>query len=144
MRSKMPTGAVVRANTQQNTMVSQYNTISHFKSNPSPNSRSTGSPSGSSSYSVQQISPAPSADSPPVFTNVSAYHSLSTSASNNNSPDKLAANDNTSSSFDCGVCVKEECLCETVGCERPRANKENIVRGDDQGVQAHACRVVTQ
>mmetsp|Transcript_1658 Transcript_1658/g.1644 ORF Transcript_1658/g.1644 Transcript_1658/m.1644 type:complete len:609 (+) Transcript_1658:39-1865(+) len=109
---------------QQNTIPSQYNTISHFKSNPSPNSRSTGSPSGSSSYSVQQISPAPSADSPPVFTNVSAYNNLSTPASNNNSPDKRVLNNATSSSFDCGVCVKEECLCETVGLKDPEPIKK--------------------
>ena len=43
---KNANGGSSQANTQQNTMVSQYNTISHFKSNPSPNSRSTGSPSG--------------------------------------------------------------------------------------------------
>lgn len=121
---KNANGGSSQANTQQNTMFSQYNTISHFKSNPSPNSRSTGSPSGSSSYSVQQISPAPSADSPPVFTNVSAYNSLSTPASNNNSPDKLLANNTTSSSFDCGVCVKEECLCETVGLKDPEPTKK--------------------
>lgn len=47
----------------------------------------------SSIYSVQQISPAPSADSPP-------YDSA-----------KLINNDKD---FDCGICLKDHCVCETV------------------------------
>lgn len=103
----------------------QYNSISHYKSNPSPNSRSAGSPSNSSSYSVQQISPAPSADSPP-FANITTYNNSLTSTSNNNSPAMQAptvSNNASSNSFDCGVCVKEECLCESVGLKDAEPKK---------------------
>ncbi|CAH6721789.1 putative bZIP transcription factor Hapxp [[Candida] jaroonii] len=51
----------------------------------SPMALNSNSPA-SSVYSVQQISPAPSADSPPK-----------------------------KDDFDCGICLKDECLCEDVG-----------------------------
>ncbi|KAG7662379.1 uncharacterized protein J8A68_004150 [[Candida] subhashii] len=85
----------------------------------------TSSPS-SSTYSVQQISPAPSADSPPS----SSYnHSVQpkllpataatlTPMSKNSSPDKPASSIDTSN-FDCGICLKDECLCESVGLKDP-------------------------
>lgn len=104
----------------------------------------TGSPatSSTSSYSVQQISPAPSADSPPLVQNNnnpqihnhSHLHSHSTSTltplSNDTTPDKqsnITGNiknglqnnnhntDNDSADFDCGICLKDECLCASVG-----------------------------
>lgn len=81
----------------------------------SPSNQSTGSPA-SSSYSVQQISPAPSADSPPVYFHQQPYRpSAFTPISIDTTPDKLAL-----TNFDCGVCIKEECLCETVGLKIPQ------------------------
>ncbi|CAK9435596.1 uncharacterized protein LODBEIA_P03230 [Lodderomyces beijingensis] len=97
------------------------------------------SPTGSS-YSLQQISPAPSADSPQnitLYTSHSHSHSqqynnrnsnqIMTPSSNKTTPDKLLlpANPNAeidASNFDCGVCVKEECLCESVGLKEPSKN----------------------
>lgn len=80
--------------------------IRNTKSSPNP------SPS-SSTYSVQQISPAPSADSPPNIAYRSAIHP--TPISNDPTPNKPTE----SSDFDCGVCIKDECLCEDVGLKGP-------------------------
>lgn len=70
-----------------------------------------------SNYSFQQISPAPSADSPPVFNTSQKYNTISsysnsnlTPRSSNETPNKVDSNN-----FDCGVCLKDDCLCETVG-----------------------------
>lgn len=60
-----------------------------------PVTHSTGSPA-SLLYSVQQILPAPLADSPPV--------------AHTHSRRKRLADD-----FDCGICLKEQCLCEEAG-----------------------------
>lgn len=101
------------------------------------------SPAGSS-YSLQQISPAPSADLPPNGSSRNSFqplisrnsssnsnntqHTL-TPVSHNTTPDKLFASNNNNngnngetgaSEFDCGVCVKDECLCESVGLKEPR------------------------
>ncbi|KAF6062570.1 Minimal binding motif of Hap4 for binding to Hap2/3/5 family protein [Candida albicans] len=95
-------------------------------SHPSPSHHNSISPTGSS-YSVQQISPAPSTDSPPNSYNLSndsyrQFHSTLTPISNNNTPDKpLSAAD--VANFDCGVCPKEECLCESVGLKEPTKDK---------------------
>lgn len=101
----------------------------------SPGQQSTGSPAGStSSYSVQQILPAPSADSPPVFhqhqhrhSNLHPSSSL-TPISNNTTPDKpngkpapAVADD-----FDCGICLKDECLCASVGLKQTKSLEETI------------------
>lgn len=119
---KSPNGRGASTSGISNThSTSQYSMITQYKST-SPN-RSVGSPSGSSSYSVQQISPAPSADSPPVFTNVGSSRTNSTPMSNNNTPGKPASN---SQDFDCGVCVKEECLCESVGLKEPETNDRSL------------------
>lgn len=63
----------------------------------------------SSTYSVQQISPAPLADSPPNFSYRNHLHPTPMSA------DPTPARPRGTSDFDCGVCVKNECLCEDVG-----------------------------
>lgn len=95
-------------------------------SHPSPSHHNSISPTGSS-YSVQQISPAPSTDLPPNSYNLSndsyrQFHSTLTPISNNNTPDKpLSAAD--VANFDCGVCPKEECLCESVGLKEPTKDK---------------------
>lgn len=96
----------------------------------------TNSPAASSnsSYSVQQISPAPSADSPPIFNqnnqndpnhhhhHIHTRNNLSTStltpSSNNTTPDKPIGqnkNHHDENDFDCGICLKDECLCASVG-----------------------------
>ena len=50
------------------------------------------------------------------------FHSTLTPISNNNTPDKpLSAAD--VANFDCGVCPKEECLCESVGLKEPTKDK---------------------
>ncbi|CCE78603.1 Piso0_000627 [Millerozyma farinosa CBS 7064] len=101
-----------------------YSAISQYRSSYSNNSSTqvVASPS-SSSYSVQQISPAPSADSPPIFTAISSSktNNTVTPVSNDNTPGKNANTNNNN--FDCGVCVKEECLCETVGLKDPEPKK---------------------
>ncbi|RLV90756.1 hypothetical protein JA1_004372 [Spathaspora sp. JA1] len=75
----------------------------------------------SSSYSVQQISPAPSADSPPSSTSyiprVNSINSLLPKNTNNKGSPNTAGN--TSSDFDCGICLKDDCLCESVGLKAP-------------------------
>lgn len=83
----------------------------------SPVNHSTGSPA-LLQYSVQQILPAPSADSPPavqMFRPVLNHSRPSqvTPLSQDNSPNK--GNKSSTEDFDCGVCLKEQCLCEDVG-----------------------------
>lgn len=66
-------------------------------------------------YSVQQILPAPLADSPPVAPHMRtqlAKPTQITPPSHNPSPHKHAKG---TDDFDCGVCLKEQCLCEDVG-----------------------------
>ncbi|CUM64937.1 uncharacterized protein PRCAT00002555001 [Priceomyces carsonii] len=106
----------------------------------SPGNQSGQSPA-SSSYSVQQLSPAPSVDSPPIVGTMRHGYSLRSSNNNNNnnnnssftpltsshSPDRLNGHERNmleDSNFDCGVCQKEECLCETVGLKssNPKVN----------------------
>lgn len=72
-------------------------------------------------YSVQQILPAPLADSPPLallFRPAQHRHLLASPASSGNTPQrprsKPAPADNNPD-FDCGVCLKDQCLCEEVG-----------------------------
>jgi len=132
---------------QQQQQQQQYYANLNAVLNPSPLNNI--SPTGSS-YSLQQISPAPSADLPPTGTTRNGYqirntmsrnnssnsnstqHTL-TPISNNNTPDKIYSTSNTSnnndnngggavgsSEFDCGVCIKDECLCESVGLKEPR------------------------
>ncbi|KAK6201380.1 uncharacterized protein RJT21DRAFT_120435 [Scheffersomyces amazonensis] len=89
-----------------------------------------GSPA-SSNYSVQQISPAPSADSPPGYSSNTSYlrhNSINKSTTSlnamtaNTTPDKNNQTKQSidSSNFDCGICLKDECLCETVGLKDPK------------------------
>ncbi|KAI5958123.1 hypothetical protein KGF57_002931 [Candida theae] len=124
---------------QQQQQQQYYTSNSGQNSSPLNNISPTGS-----SYSLQQISPAPSADSPPNVTSRNNFqphstisrnnssnsnqtqHTL-TPVSNNTTPDKAFAsgsNGNTgaidASEFDCGVCIKDECLCESVGLKEPR------------------------
>lgn len=77
-----------------------------------PINHSTGSPA-LLLYSVQQILPAPSADSPPA---VQMFRPVLQSRPNQITP--LLQNASPSKNdddFDCGVCLKEQCLCEDVG-----------------------------
>lgn len=81
-----------------------------------PINHSTGSPA-LLQYSVQQILPAPSADSPPavlMFRPVlsQARPSQITPLSQASSPNKRKP---STDDFDCGVCLKEQCLCADVG-----------------------------
>lgn len=136
---------IAHLTTNENQYSSPYNQqINHLqKSNNSPMG-SAGSPAGSnSSYSVQQISPAPSADSPPVFHNHPHHHqnqqqhyapsSLNQTAnvsltpvSNNTTPDKPLKLNTNHADFDCGICLKDECLCESVGLkDTTNADLEN-------------------
>lgn len=71
-------------------------------------------------YSVQQILPAPSADLPPTFSsrNSCAQPRLSLSSASV----KRAANNAVD--FDCGVCLKELCLCEDVGLKSSNSLEE--------------------
>lgn len=125
---------------QQQRQQQQY--FAGFNAGQNPSPLNNISPAGSS-YSLQQISPAPSADLPPNGTTRNSFqphgvisrnnssnsnstqHTL-TPVSNNNTPDKLFASNNNnnnggvdSSEFDCGVCIKDECLCESVGLKEP-------------------------
>ncbi|RCK56605.1 hypothetical protein Cantr_05607 [Candida viswanathii] len=116
-----------------------FNTSRPGSNHPSPHSgpHSAMSPA-SSSYSLQQISPAPSADLPPNFyTNANIQSSRLrksslthlTPISNNTTPAKTAisANDNNNNTdnFDCGVCLKDNCLCESVGLKDVDTNKKS-------------------
>lgn len=96
----------------------QFN-IPQFKLNynnaGSPLNQMSGSPA-SSSYSVQQqVSPAPSADSPTFVGSFRPSISNINLTSDSSSPAKVNKTGSVNNNFDCGVCVKEECLCETVG-----------------------------
>lgn len=86
-----------------------------------PVNHSTGSPA-LLQYSVQQILPAPSADSPPAAPMFRPLlrHVHITPTSQNNSPKKGHDED-----FDCGVCLKEQCLCEDVGL-KPKSLEETL------------------
>ncbi|KAI5951673.1 hypothetical protein KGF54_004748 [Candida jiufengensis] len=135
-RNKQP--SKIQNNTSQLHQNQQTQTFRNTNNNqPSPMNTSL-SPTGSS-YSLQQISPAPSADSP-MNTNISSsqnYPNSSNSAltpiSNNTTPDKLISTTNSndsvidSSNFDCGICIKDECLCESVGLKDPKPTKTNDV-----------------
>ncbi|CAK7897252.1 hypothetical protein CAAN1_27S00980 [[Candida] anglica] len=80
--------------------------MNNFAANTTSSPHTVGSPAGSSSsYSVQQISPAPSGNSPPVFQSNFGVNLTPVSNSESNKNDLE----------DCGVCVKEECFCEEVG-----------------------------
>ena len=85
----------------------------------------TSSSPANSVYSVQQISPAPStsADSPPSFLN-NPMSSRRSRTHNHSHPIRHYSEKRMSigipeekvdPSFDCGVCLKDECLCESVG-----------------------------
>lgn len=94
-----------------------------------PTNHSTGSPA-LLQYSVQQILPAPSADSPPallIFHRVLSQSRLSqiTPLSQDRSPEKRLANTATDD-FDCGVCIEEQCLCEDVGLKSSKTLEETI------------------
>lgn len=94
-----------------------------------PINHSTGSPA-LLQYSVQQILPAPSADSPPavlMFRPVLSQSRLSqtTPLSQNPTPEKRLTNVSTDD-FDCGVCLKERCLCEDVGLKSLKTLEETI------------------
>lgn len=80
-------------------------------------------------YSVQQILPAPSADSPPavsmfrpVLTQQQSRPSQITPLSQNASPHKKLQTDD----FDCGVCLKELCACEEVGLKTTKTLEETV------------------
>ncbi|CAI5757325.1 unnamed protein product [Candida verbasci] len=96
---------------------------------PSPINHNSISPAGSS-YSLQQISPAPSADSPQ--NSFASYRPPSsntlTPISNNTTPGKvnnITAQD--AANFDCGVCLKDNCLCESVGLKEPSKPDDNEI-----------------
>lgn len=94
-------------------------------------SAGAGSPA-SSSYSVQQISPAPSADSPPVYplkhTHTHQQKMANfTPVSKTNTPAK-------DKNFDCGVCLKDDCLCESVGLKDATSEKEIDVQNLEETI----------
>lgn len=93
----------------------------HSLSSVSPRSIQSHSPSSNSSYSVQQISPAPSADSPPHLhaANISRQKSSSMRHSTSNESNGIG-------DFECGMCEKEECLCETVGLKKPSSAQKSL------------------
>ncbi|KAG2731754.1 hypothetical protein G9P44_005341 [Scheffersomyces stipitis] len=122
----------------------------------SPINHNTGSPA-SSAYSVQQISPAPSTDSPPSYANSHNYHNhnhnhqhqhhnsvkgssnLTPRTSSDTTPDhgKSSQQNRDSSSFDCGVCLEDECLCESVGLKDPAPKKaEDLARELEETVNS--------
>lgn len=89
-----------------------------------PANHSTGSPA-LLQYSVQQILPAPSADSPPtalLFRHVpSSKSTLISPTSQNATPikdGKTQHNNGSNDDLDCGVCLKEQCLCEDIGIKQ--------------------------
>lgn len=144
-RNSMTNGTSLRPeNTANNATISlQYSeTTNPYKSELSqsaqhllslakslPTNHSTGSPA-LLQYSVQQILPAPSADSPPallMFRQVLSQSRLSqiTPLSQNPSPEKRLTNTSTDD-FDCGVCLEEQCLCEDVGLKSRKTLEETI------------------
>ncbi|CAN3356088.1 hypothetical protein DICA4_C05160 [Diutina catenulata] len=94
---------------------------------PSPNYGSNGpSPLTMGSPGFQQISPAPSADSPRFHgagspRRASQYGGQS-SPQDPYYPSFNAPQRKESASYDCGICIKEDCLCETVGIKSPAYN----------------------
>ncbi|KAK6457596.1 jun-like transcription factor [Scheffersomyces xylosifermentans] len=116
--------------------------------NASPANLSSSSPA-STAYSVQQISPAPSADSPPGYAHThnnhqhrhshskqSATSSNLTPLSSNTTPDKPVVQQNSdTSNFDCGVCLKDDCLCESVGLKTPATRTKAEVKSDNDIAQ---------
>lgn len=66
-------------------------------------------------YSVQQVLPAPSSDSPRV--------SISQRRSNPNISKNLST-EKDSQDYDCGICIKDLCLCEDVGLKVPPSIEE--------------------
>lgn len=91
-------------------------------SNTSPANMGSNSPTNSI-YSVQQISPAPStsADSPPNV-QVNFKRNSRTSVS---SLKGVKIEEKQNEDFDCGVCLKDDCLCESVGIKEPTM-KDNL------------------
>lgn len=71
-------------------------------------------------YSVQQILPAPSADSPRAF--------LSRSRENSSKISILETAGKTSQNFDCGICIKDLCLCEDVGLKATTPSYEEAFK----------------
>lgn len=102
---------------------SEYSSQPQFKQSFTMSTNSTPHSTGSaasSTYSVQQISPAPSADSPPSSKHSSLHDgnksdSVSSTRSINFTPLSQANSPVKEDNFDCGVCVKDDCLCESVG-----------------------------
>ncbi|GEQ69100.1 hypothetical protein JCM33374_g2771 [Metschnikowia sp. JCM 33374] len=93
----------------------------------SPASHNTVSPA-SSSYSVQQISPAPSADSP-GNSSLRHHHQHAKSSSSMFAPEEntpQAQTSNNNDDFDCGVCIKESCLCEDVGLKTSKSLEDTF------------------
>ncbi|CAX45406.1 AP-1 transcriptional activator, putative? [Candida dubliniensis CD36] len=121
-----PSPAEAAAGAQQIKPSFSFASNSASSNHPSPSHHNSISPTGSS-YSVQQISPAPSTDSPPNSYNINndsyrQFQSTLTPIPSNNTPDKpISATD--VANFDCGVCPKEECLCESVGLKEPTKDK---------------------
>ncbi|WEJ95315.1 hypothetical protein PSN45_002830 [Yamadazyma tenuis] len=91
----------------------------------SPTNLASNSPTASI-YSVQQISPAPSAsaDSPPVLgINFKRYSKASVSIGRT---PKIEEHNNE---FDCGVCMKDDCICESIGIKEkthPHSHNHNL------------------
>ncbi|EGW35250.1 uncharacterized protein SPAPADRAFT_133020 [Spathaspora passalidarum NRRL Y-27907] len=110
------------------------NIKSHESSNhASPTNMGT-SPA-SSNYSLQQISPAPSADSPPSSYNP-RVNSISTLLPKNNTPQRPTdGNTVGTADYDCGICLKEECLCESVGLKIPGTNGSAVLEEQMSGFQ---------
>ncbi|KAI3405390.2 hypothetical protein KGF56_001786 [Candida oxycetoniae] len=105
---------------RQHSQQQQHQLKTTISSHSSPAKNSI-SPSGSS-YSLQQISPAPSADSSPQNTsnqNSGVSNQTLTPLSSDTTPNKLDQTVGNGSTvaleFDCGICLKEECLCESIG-----------------------------
>ncbi|KAM9913951.1 hypothetical protein OXX69_001117 [Metschnikowia pulcherrima] len=91
----------------------------------SPANHNTVSPA-SSSYSIQQISPAPSADSPGSAGSRQVRHNSSMPAF---APEQVSSHTHASVStddFDCGVCLKEQCLCADVGLKNNKTLEETF------------------
>lgn len=84
-----------------------------YPTNQSPNHSVQSTSPTNSNYSVQQISPAPSnADSPPN-SNKRQYQQIKSTIE--------------SSDFDCGVCLKDDCLCESVGIKQKDSSLEEKI-----------------
>lgn len=88
-------------------------------------------------YSVQQILPAPSADSPGGPMSRSHPHPHNHNHNNNHnhnlnlvkalSPQLNAQNGSgAAEDFDCGVCIKEQCLCEDVGLKTSKSLEDTF------------------